>query len=88
MAQKFGPINKIHFSSFLHKIYLSSSSSNHLMKGLLVGKKFVLLSRRSNLKRESKKALDELLLVSPRLLKEIFGHLWEYKSRTWAMKFF
>ncbi|MHB1765830.1 MAG: hypothetical protein ACYCS1_09965 [Gammaproteobacteria bacterium] len=58
------------------------------MKGLLVGKKFVLLSRRSNLKRESKKALDELLLVSPRLLKEIFGHLWEYKSRTWAMKFF
>jgi len=63
------------------------------MKGVLAGKKFVLLSRRSNLKRESRKALEELLLVSPRLLKahflkETFGHLWEYKSRTWAMKFF
>ena len=63
------------------------------MKGLLGGKKFVLLSRRSNLKREGRKALEELLLVSPRLLKahflkETFGHLWEYKSRTWAMKLF
>ena len=63
------------------------------MKGVLAGKKFVLLSRRSNLKREGRKALEELLLVSPRLLKahflkETFGHLWEYKSRTWAMKFF
>ncbi|MCL4485446.1 MAG: transposase [Nitrospirae bacterium] len=63
------------------------------MKGLLGGKKFVLLSRRSNLKREGRKALEELLLVSPCLLKahflkETFGHLWEYQSRTWAMKFF
>ena len=66
------------------------------MNGLLAGKKFVLLSRRSNLKREGRKALkalEELLLVSPRLLKahflkETFGHLWEYKSRTWARKFF
>ena len=55
--------------------------------------KFVLLSWRSNLTREGRKALEELLLVSPRLLKahflkETFGHLWEYKSRTLARKFF
>jgi Transposase and inactivated derivatives len=62
-------------------------------KGLLSGKKFVLLARRSNLKPEAKKALSELLLVSPRLLKayvlkESFDHLWDFTSRTWAMKFF
>ena len=34
-------------------------------KGCLSGKKFVLLARRSNLKPEAKKALSELLLVSP-----------------------
>ena len=60
---------------------------------MLAGKKFVLLSRRSPLKRKGRKVLEELLLVSPRLLKahflkETFGHLWEYKSRTWVIKFF
>ena len=39
------------------------------------------------------KALSEHLLVSPRLLKtyvlkESFDHLWDFTSRTWAMKFF
>ena len=63
------------------------------IKGLLSGKKFVLLSRRSNLKSEAKKALSELLLASPRLLKayllkESFDHLWDFRSRTWAAKFF
>jgi transposase len=63
------------------------------MKGLLAGKKFILLARRSNLKPEARKALSELLLVSPKLLKahvlkESFDHLWDFKSRTWAMKFF
>ncbi len=62
-------------------------------KSLLPGKKFVLLARRSNLKPEAKKALSELLLVSPRLLKahvlkESFDHLWDFRSRTWAAKFF
>ena len=62
-------------------------------KKLLPGKKFVLLARRSNLKPEAKKALSELLLVSPRLLKahvlkESFDHLWDFTSRTWARKFF
>ncbi|MGC8530380.1 MAG: transposase, partial [Leptospirillia bacterium] len=42
------------------------------LKGLLAGKKFVLLSRRSNLTREARKALEELLLVSPRLMKAHF----------------
>jgi len=39
------------------------------MKGLLAGKKLILLARRPNLKPEARKALSELLLVSPKLLK-------------------
>ena len=38
------------------------------MRGILASKKFVLLSRRSNLTWQARKALEELLLESPRLL--------------------
>lgn len=63
------------------------------MKGLLAGKKFILLARKAHLRKEARKALEALLLMSPRLmkahfLKESFGHLWEYRSRTWAYRFF
>ena len=52
-----------------------------------------LLARKAHLRKEARKALEELLIVSPRLmkahfLKESFGHLWEYRSRTWPVKFF
>lgn len=51
-----------------------------------------LLARKAHLWKEARKAL-EALLVRPRLmkahfLKESFGHLWEYKPRTWALKFY
>lgn len=62
------------------------------MRGLLCGKKFILLSRMENLKGDAKAALKYLLKVNRRLykaylLKESFGQLWSYTSRTWAMKF-
>lgn len=51
------------------------------LKGLLSGKMFVLL-RRFNLKSGSRKVHSEILLASPRLLKEYllresFDHLWD-----------
>ena len=44
----------------------SSSAWGGTFKKLLPGKKFVLLARKSNLKPEAKKALSEILQVSPR----------------------
>ena len=65
---------------------------NHRIKGLLTGKKFILLSRLAHVRGKARESLNELLCASPRLckahlLKESFNHLWSYKSRTWALKF-
>lgn len=62
------------------------------LKGLLTGKKFILLSRLAHVRGKARESLNELLCASPRLrkahlLKESFGHLWSYKSQTWARKF-
>jgi len=62
-------------------------------KGLLIGKKFILLSRQAHIRGNARAALNSLLKANRRLfkahlLKESFGHLWSYKSRTWAVKFF
>ncbi len=62
------------------------------LKGLLTGKKFVLLSRLAHVRGKARESLNELLCASPRLrkahlLKESFNHLWSYKSKTWAKKF-
>ena len=62
-------------------------------RGLLAGKKFVLLKRHARVLGRSREALGELLAVSPKLLKahalkELFPHIWSYKSKTWARKFF
>lgn len=62
------------------------------LKGLLTGKKFILLSRLAHVRGKAREALNELLCASPRLcrahlLKESFGHLWSYTSKTWARKF-
>jgi transposase len=62
------------------------------LKGLLVGKKFILLSRQAHIRGKARIALNELLSLSTRLLKahllkENLSHLWSYNSRTWACKF-
>jgi len=62
-------------------------------KGLLCGKKFLLLSRYAHVRGRAREALTQLLWANRRLfkahlLKESFGHLWAYRSRTWARKFF
>jgi len=63
------------------------------MKGLLCGKKFLLLSRQAHVRGKARVALNRLLganrrLLKAHLLKESFGHLWSYRSKTWARKFF
>jgi len=63
------------------------------MKGLLCGKKFLLLSRLAHVRGKARAALTQLLganrrLFKAHLLKESFGHLWAYRSKTWARKFF
>jgi len=63
------------------------------MKGLLCGKKFLLLSRQARVRGKAREALQQLLganrrLLKAHLLKESFGQLWAYRSKTWARKFF
>jgi transposase len=63
------------------------------LKGLLCGKKFLLLSRQAHVRGKARAALTQLLAANRRLfkahlLKESFGHLWSYRSQTWARKFF
>lgn len=62
-------------------------------KGLLAGKKFILLSRLAHVRGKAREALYEILAASPKLLKahllkESFGHMWSYKSKTCARRFF
>lgn len=62
------------------------------MKGLLCGKKFILLKRMGNLRGDARKALKELLGVNRRiykahLLKESFGQLWSYRYKGAARRF-
>ena len=62
-------------------------------RGLLAGKKFILLSRQAHVRGKARQALNQLLhanrrLFKAHLLKESFGHLWSYRSKTWARKFF
>lgn len=62
-------------------------------KGLLAGKKFILLKRQARVRGKAREALNDLLAASPKLLKahllkERFGHLWSNNSKTWARKFF
>ena len=62
-------------------------------RGLLAGKKFILLSRQAHVRGKARESLTALLaanskLFKAHLLKESFGHLWSYRSRTWARKFF
>lgn len=62
-------------------------------RGLLAGKKFILLSRQAHVRGKARQALNHVLganrkLLKGHLLKEAFGQLWSYRSQTWARKFF
>ena len=59
---------------------------------LVRGKRWLFLRRWFNLTKDQKRLLKETLAINKRLsvayyLKEMFGNLWFYKSRTWALKF-
>jgi transposase len=59
---------------------------------LVRGKRWLLLRRWFNLTTDQKGLLKETLALNKRLsvayyLKEVFGSLWFYNSRTWALKF-
>lgn len=61
-------------------------------KKTLSGKKFVLLKRRARVRGKAREALDAILAASPRLfkahlLKESFGHLWDYTYKGCARRF-
>lgn len=60
-------------------------------KKTLSGKKFVLLARKARIRGTARKALEAILAASPRLakahlLKESFGHLWDYTYRGCALR--
>jgi transposase len=67
-------------------------SAGKQMRGVLAGKKFILLSRQAHVRGNRRIALNQLLnmsrqLFKAHLLKESFSHLWTYQSKTWARKF-
>ena len=78
-------IDKVHRTEYAR---LSGKS-----RDFVKGQKYNLLSHRSNLTLTGKQALDTLLSANKRLntayiLKESFGQLWNYRSESWARKFF
>ena len=61
-------------------------------KKTLSGKKFVLLKRQARVRGKAREALDAILAASPKLLKahllkESFGHLWDYTYKACARRF-
>ena len=61
-------------------------------KKTLSGKKFILLARRAHVRGKAREALNEILAASPKLLKahllkESFGHLWDYDYKGCALRF-
>lgn len=62
-------------------------------RSFIKGQKYNLLAHPENLNAKGRKALKALLAANKRLntayiLKETFGQLWDYKSETWARRFF
>ena len=61
-------------------------------KKTLSGKKFILLRRQARVRGKAREALNDILAASPRLqkahlLKESFGHLWDYTYKGSMLKF-
>jgi transposase len=83
-----------HLSEALNKVRNSELvKAKGRFRGLLAGKKFILLSRQAHVRGKARQALNDLLAFSKKLakahlLKESFRHLWSYRSKTWARKFF
>jgi len=62
-------------------------------RSFIKGQRYTLLSHRENLSAKAKKSLKRLLAINRRLntaylLKEEFAQLWDYRSETWARRFF
>lgn len=62
-------------------------------RAFIKGQRYTLLAHQANLSLEGQQALKKLLSVNKRiqtayLLKEAFSQLWDYRSETWAAKFF
>ena len=62
------------------------------LKKTLSGKKFILMARRARVRGKARAALDVVLAASPKLfkahlLKESFGHLWDYSYKGSALRF-
>lgn len=83
-----------HLSDALNKVRKQEFvKAKGRFRGLLTGKKFILLSRQAHVRGKARQALNDLLAFSKKLakahlLKESFSHLWSYRSKTWARKFF
>jgi len=62
------------------------------LKKTLSGKKFILMARRAHVRGKAREALNVVLAASPKLfkahlLKESFGHLWDYSYKGSALRF-
>lgn len=83
-----------HLSEALNKVRKQEFvKAKGKFRGLLTGKKFVLLSRQAHVRGKARQALNDLLAFSKKLakahlLKESFGHLWSYRNKTCARRFF
>jgi transposase len=83
-----------HLSEALNKVRKQEFvKAKGKFRGLLAGKKFVLLSRQAHVRGKARQALNDLLAFSKKLakahlLKESFVHLWSYRSKTCARRFF
>lgn len=83
-----------HLSEALNKVRKQEFvKAKGKFRGLLTGKKFVLLSRQAHVRGKARQALNDLLAFSKKLakahlLKESFSHLWSYRNPTCARRFF
>jgi transposase len=83
-----------HLSDALDQVRRSEyKRANEKERRFIKGQRYTLLSHKSNLDIEGRRALDMLLKANKRLntaymLKESFGQLWGYNNPTWARKFF
>lgn len=83
-----------HLSEALNKVRKQEFvKAKGKFRGLLTGRKFVLLSRQAHVRGKARQALNDLLAFSKKLakahlLKESFSHLWSYRNKTCARRFF
>ncbi len=83
-----------HLSDALDQVRRSEYKRAHEKERRFIkGQRYTLLSHKSNLDLEGRRALSMLLKANKRLntayvLKESFGQLWDYSHPAWARKFF